>query len=156
MWGHRARRWLRAAPAVQARMGRGSVLIETALVIPMLLTLVFGIVGVGRLTQAEMAVSGVARETARAAALANTPDQARTWGSDRAQQVAAGYQLEPGLLQVTLDPGTMDRGSQVTAQARYTIRLTDLPFLNWTQFVVQSTHSERVDLYRSRWPESHS
>lgn len=47
------------------RPREGQALLETALALPVLLVLVFGVVGAGRLTEAKMEVSAVAREAAR-------------------------------------------------------------------------------------------
>ena len=130
---------------------RGQALVETALVIPMLLVLAFGVIGVGRVTQAQMGVSAVAREAARAAALADDPAGAALAGFARGQEVATGYSLTNGSLRLTIDPGTMARGASVGATARYEVELGDLPLLGWTRISVSSTHLERTDLYRSRW-----
>lgn len=130
---------------------RGQALVELALVIPLLLILAFGVIGVSRIIQAQMAVSAVAREAARAAALANTPAEASSDGMARGQDVAAGYGLSPASLQLSVDPGSLARGSTVQASAHYTVNLSDLPLLGWAQVTVGSSHSERVDLYRSFW-----
>ncbi len=139
----------------QRRSGwqRGQALIETALMIPMLLLLAFGVVGVGRVAQGQMGVSAVARETARAAALADSPAEASLRGLARGQDVAAGYRLTNGSLQLTVDPGSLARGSPVQAAARYEVTLDDLPLLGWVRVPVGSVHLERTDLYRSRWPQ---
>jgi Flp pilus assembly protein TadG len=129
----------------------GQALVELALVIPILLILAFGVVGVGRVIHAQMAVSAVAREAARAEALANSPDEAARDGMVRGQEVAAGYGISSGSLQLTVDPGSLARGSTVEASARYTVALGDLPLLGWAHVTVGSTHRERVDLYRSFW-----
>lgn len=130
---------------------QGQALVELALVIPVLLILAFGVVGVGRVIQAQMAVSAVVREAARAAALANTPAQASSDGIARGQEVAAGYGLSAASLQLSVDPGSLTRGSAVQASAHYTVELGDLPLLGWARVTVGSSHSERVDLYRSFW-----
>jgi Flp pilus assembly protein TadG len=133
------------------RHQRGGALIETALVLPVLLMLVFGIVGTGRIVQARIGVSGVAREAARAAALADTAAQASSQGMQRAQEVASGYRLTNGSLQVTLDPGSFDRGGQVRSDVQYDVPLQDLPLLHWLHMKVEAHDVERIDLYRSRW-----
>ena len=63
-----------------------------ALVVPLLLLLAFGVVGVGRVGQARLGVSAVAREAARAAALADSPAEARraAWGAGRRSRPATG------------------------------------------------------------------
>ncbi len=130
----------------------GQALVETALVIPMLLLLAFGVVGVGRVTQGQMGVSAVAREAARAAALADTVGDASTRGLARGQEVATGYRLTNGSLRLTIDPGGLARGATVRATARYDVALDDLPLLGWVHVPLSSVHLERTDLYRSHWP----
>src|SRR5579883_3027743 len=131
---------------------RGNALIETALVLPLLLMLAFGVIGVGRITQAQMGVSAVAREAARAGALANDPGEALDQALGRGQAAASGYNLTNGSLQLSVDVGQFDPGGTVQASARYTVSFNDLPLLGWAQVSVASTHGERIDLYRSRWP----
>lgn len=138
------RRWRRFAE-------RGAAAVEAALMIPVLLVLVFGVVGASRLTLAVMAVSGVAREAARSAALADNASQATDNGQARGQQVAAGYQLNNGSLKIVVDPGTFDRGGTVNVQASYQVDLTGLPIPGWGKFTITRQHTERIDLYRSRW-----
>jgi len=131
---------------------RGQALVETALVLPILLFLAFAVIGVGRVTQARMGVDAVAREAARTAALASDPGVALDQGTARGQAVASGYGLTNGTLQVILDVGQFDPGSDVQASASYAVSLGDLPLLGWVQLPLVSTHVERIDLYRSRWP----
>ena len=133
------------------RRQRAAALIETALVLPVILLLVFGVIGVDRLIQARIAVSAVAHEAARSAALANTATEASQQGMARAQEVAIGYQLNNGSLKVVVDPGSFDRGGNVQASAQYDVTLQDLPLLKWTHIQVVAGDKERIDLYRSRW-----
>ena len=147
--------WDRAAPisrwpGLKGRQ-RGSALIETAMVLPVILLLVFGVIGVDRLIQARIAVSAVAHEAARSAALANSASEASQQGLTRAQEVAVGYQLTNGSLKVVVDPGSFDRGGDVQASAQYDVGLQDLPLLRWTHIQVAAADRERIDLYRSRW-----
>jgi hypothetical protein len=123
---------------------------ETALVIPMLLLLALGVVGVSKVVQAQLAVSAAAREAARAGALADDPGAARDRGRARGVEVAQGYGLAGDSLTLSIDPGAFQRGGQVRASARYEVDLGDLPLLNWTRVPVASEHIERIDLYRSR------
>jgi Flp pilus assembly protein TadG len=135
-----------------ARQGRqGQVLIETALVLPVLLFLAFGVIGAGRVTQARMGVDALAREAARSAALASDAGTALNLGLARGQTVAQGYGLTNGTLQVAVDVGQFDPGDQVAASASYTVSFGDLPLLTWAQLTLSGTHIERLDLYRSRW-----
>ena len=131
---------------------RGQALVETALVVPMLLMLAFGVVGIGRVAEGQMGVSAVAREVARTAALADSPEEATVRGLARGQEVAAGYRLTNGSLRVTIDPGGLSRGATVRTTTRYEVALDDLPLMGWARVQVGSIHLERTDLYRSHWP----
>jgi len=130
---------------------RGQAIVETALVLPLLLFLAFGVVGVQRVLHAQTGVSAVAREAARVAALAGNPAQARETGEDRAQSVATGYGLTNGSLRVSLNPGAFARGGEVQVEVQYSASLDDLPLLGWVHVPVSSRHVERIDPYRSRW-----
>jgi hypothetical protein len=77
-------------------------------------------------------------------------------GAARAADVASGYQLANGSLRLRLDPGTLDRGGQVRAAARYEVALDDLPLLGWARVQVTGSHVERVELWRSRWSDEAS
>ncbi len=127
----------------------GQALVELALVIPVLLLLAFGVLGVGRVLQAKLAVSATAREAARAATLAGSAPSAVAAGLAQGETVAAGYGLGNGSLEVALDPGRFERGEPVRAVARYTVTLDDLPLLGWVRIPIASDHSERIGLYRS-------
>ena len=134
------------------RWQEGSAAVEAAFALPVLLVLVFGLVGVSRLILADIGVAAVAREAARAAAISYSATEAHDNGLQRAKEVAPGYLLTNGSLQVTVDPGAFQRGGTVLAQARYTVTLTDLPLLNWSTMTVSKTRSETIDPYQSRWP----
>ncbi len=147
----RLRTWL-CFWVIRRRVGdRGQALVEAALVIPLLLSLVFGVVAVGRVVQAELGVVAVAREAAKAAAVAQTPAEALASGSARGRETARGYNLTDGSFGLSVDAGAFERGGQVRASAHYTVSLHDLPLLGWASVPLQSSHVERIDLYRSRW-----
>ena len=129
----------------------GSALVETALVLPLLLCLAFGVIAVGRVVQAQMGVSAVAREAARSAALSQTAEGAASRGLAAGQAVAVGYGLTNGSLALSVEPGAFERGGQVRASAHYDLSLADLPLLGLFHAQVASDHVERIDLYRSRW-----
>lgn len=131
---------------------RGQAAVELALVLPLLLLLAFGVVAVGRVVQAQSAVSGVAKEAARSAATANNATEAYTWGMSRGNDVALGFGLTNGTLQLAVAPGSFSRGGVVESSARYQVALDDLPLLGWARLTVASSHRERTDPYRSRWP----
>jgi hypothetical protein len=146
------RRFVRIRLPSRPALERGSALVETALVMPVLLVLAFGVVGIGRIIQADLGVIAVAREAARSAAQANNAGEAGSRGLSRGQDVAGGYQLSNGSLQLTVDPGSFQRGGQVTADAKYELTFSDLPFLQWANVKLDSHQTEQIDPYRSRWP----
>jgi hypothetical protein len=143
--------WTSAATRSRPALRRGQALVETALVAPLLLTLAFGVVAAGRVAHGQMAVSAVARESARAAALADTAADARGRGAARGREVAAGYGLDDGSLDLRVEPGAFSRGGKVRTSARSDVSLEDLPLLSWARVPVSSEHVERIDAYRSRW-----
>ncbi len=142
-----------STPWVSTGRHHGQALIETALVIPMLLVLAFGVVGVGRVTQAQLAVSAAAREAARVGALSDDAAQAKEQGRSQGEKVAQGYGLTGDSFTITVDAGSFERGGKVRAEARYEVALDDLPLLGWARLPVASEHVERIDLYRSRWKQ---
>ncbi len=94
----------------------------------------------------------MAREAARAAANATTPTQAIRTGHQRGQQVAAGYQLDPDRLQVTVDPAGLRRGGTLTVTASYQVPLDDLPTMSLLpgQLTLTAHQQEPIDPHKSR------
>lgn len=129
---------------------RGQALVETAFVLPLLLFLAFAVLGAARVTQAQMGISAVSREAARAGALASSPSDAVLQATVRGQEIASGYRLTNGTLQLAVDPGALQRGGRVQAVTRYELSFDDLPLLSWVRVPVRSSHTELVDPYRSR------
>jgi Flp pilus assembly protein TadG len=130
----------------------GQALVETALTVPLLLLLAFAVIATGRVAQAQLAVAAVAREAARAGASDGTPDAALAAATTRGRQVATGYGLTNGSLELAVDVGTLARGDRVRAQAHYIVKIAELPLLGWAQVVVEGRQVERIDVYRSRRP----
>jgi Flp pilus assembly protein TadG len=131
---------------------RGSATVELLVVAIALLAFTGGLVGVGRLTSTRVALAGVAREAARAAANATTPTQAIRTGHQRGQLVAAGYQLNPNRLQVTVDPAGLARGGTLTVTASYRVPLDDLPTMGLLpgQLTLTAHQQEPIDPHKSR------
>jgi Flp pilus assembly protein TadG len=128
----------------------GQALIEAALVIPVLLLVVFGVVMAGRVVHAKIAVQAAAREASREVATATSESAGVAEGMQTAQSVADGYGLSQERLSVEIDANGFQRGESVTATVRYDVGLGDLPLLGRAGVSVTSSHSERIELYRSR------
>lgn len=127
------------------RVHPGQSLVEVALVLPLLLFLAFAVVGAGRVVQARLGVSAVAREAARAAVQGGNASAGRA----RGEAVANGYALTNGSLSVHVDGGRFEPGGRVTSVASYEVRFDDLPLLGWARVRVRGEAWEAIDLYRS-------
>lgn len=128
----------------------GNAMIEAALVIPVVLVMVFGIVATGRVVQAQIAVQSVVREASRTLAVAPSLEDGLPAARARALAVASGQGLTPERLQLTVDPGTFARGGTVRTDASYPVTLGDLPLLGLVEVTVSSSHEQRIEQYRSR------
>ena len=128
----------------------GSALIESALVLPAVLVIAFGVVSVGRVAHAQIGVQAVAREAGRTLASAPSASEGIADGQARAIAVADGHGLSTERLGVALDAGDFERGGTVRVQVSYRVGLGDLPLLGQIEVTVSSSHQDRVELYRSR------
>jgi Flp pilus assembly protein TadG len=142
----------RTATAIHQSRERGSATVELLVVAVALLAFTGGLIGVGRLTSTRTALAGVAREAARAAANATTPTQAIRTGHQRAHQVAAGYQLDPDRLHITVEPAGLPRGGTLTVTTSYQVPLDDLPTLGLLpgQLTLTAHQREPIDPHKSR------
>jgi hypothetical protein len=130
--------------------GTGAALVEAALVLPMLLVLVAGVVMTGRVAHAQIAVQSVARETSRTVAVAPSASEGLAAGEARALAVAAGHGLAAGQLGLMIDAGGWERGGVVRVEASYPVGLGGLPLLGSLDITVTARHEQRIELYRSR------
>jgi Flp pilus assembly protein TadG len=128
----------------------GQALVEAAIVLPVLLVLVFGVVMAGRVVHAKIAVQAAAREASRTLATAPSEEQGLTDAEDAARAAADGYGLSSDGLSVDLEPNGFERGGTVTATVSYGVGLAGLPVIGGADIRVSSSHSEQVDPYRSR------
>src|SRR5436309_15437776 len=82
------RRWVagKALCRLPGRARAGQSIVEVALVLPILLLLTFGVIGVSRVAQAKMAVISAAREAARSAVQA-PPGGAVAAASHRGREI---------------------------------------------------------------------
>jgi len=83
----------RLIPGTRAPRDRGAAAVEFALVLPMLLLVIFGLIDFGRLLNAQVKVTEAAREGARAAAVAGMGDDHADAAEGRAQIVDEGIEV---------------------------------------------------------------
>ncbi|MYH41259.1 MAG: hypothetical protein F4150_05745 [Chloroflexi bacterium] len=144
-----------ARSALDALLGRaagesGGVLVEAALVLPVVLVVALGVVMAGRVVHAQVAVGAVAREAGRTLAKAPSARAGLVDARSRALAAAEGHGLEAARLQLVLEAGAFVRGGTVRARASYRVALSDLPLLGQVAVTVRGSHAERVELYRGR------
>ena len=128
----------------------GQAMVEAAIAVPVLLLLVFGVVAIGRITDAKVAVQAAAREASRTLAVAPSEEQGVADAFDAGHAAAWGYGLAEARLTIGIDTNGFVRGGEVTADVSYSVPLSDLPLLNFFDVDVAASHSERIDFYRSR------
>jgi Flp pilus assembly protein TadG len=138
--------------ATTHRAQRGSATMELLVVAVGLLAFTAGLVGIGRLTNTRAALAGVAREAARVAVEAPTPDSAIRTGERRARLGAAGYRLDPARLQVTVNPAGLTPGGILTVTCSYRVPLDDLPAIGLLpgQVTLTARQLEPIDPHKSR------
>lgn len=92
---------------MDARRDRGAAAVEMALLLPLLLLLIFGIIDFGRMLNAQIAVTEAAREGARAAVIENSGSAAES----RVAKVVTGATV------VVLPDSTPCDGTSISADA---------------------------------------
>lgn len=99
---------------------RGSVAIEFALILPILATLLLGIMEFGRAYNAQITITAAAREGARTMAIKNNPGAAKT------SVQTASTSLVPQLTneQITVSPAACTAGADTAITVTY--RLTSM------------------------------
>lgn len=128
----------------------GQAMVEAAIAVPVLLLLVFGVMAIGRITDAKVAVQAAAREASRTLAVGPSEEQGTTDALDAGRAAALGYGLADERLTIDVDANGFVRGSEVSADVSYSVPLSDLPLLSLFEVEVSSSHTEQVELYRSR------
>ena len=96
---------------------RGAVAVEFALVAPVLVMLLLGIMEFGRAYNTQVTLSSAAREGARVMAIGNSPSAARTAAKN------AAVSLQPALsdTNITISPSACTTGAQMTFKITYTL-----------------------------------
>lgn len=100
------------------RSERGSVAVEFALVLPILIAVLLGIMEFGRAYNAQITVTAAAREGARVMSIQGAPAAARN------AVLAASPALNPQLTndQVQVSPATCVSGTNVTVTVTYRLK----------------------------------
>ena len=134
----------------------GQAMLEIALVAPLLLLFVLGMLLFGRLLQARVGTIAAAREAARVVAEASAESAGLTLAQQRAVDVASGYGLATSRFQVSIDDGGFGRGGTVTVHTSYQVPIGDLPLtgrvVGGTAITVRATDQETIEMYRARGP----
>lgn len=104
-------------PSAKKSKELGAVAVEFALLAPILIMLLLGIMEFGRAYNAQISLSSAAREGVRVMAISNNPATARA----AAKNAAAA--LQPGLTDasITITPANCTTGAQVTFKITYTL-----------------------------------
>lgn len=105
----------------EARRDRGAAAVEFALVLPVLLLLVLGIVELGRAYHVQAMLAGAAREAVREVAISGD----RPAAEDRVAQYTAGS-VDPSALLVSIEPCTTTgavAGESATVTLTYPMEL---------------------------------
>lgn len=128
---------------------RAQASIELALVLPALLLGLFVVTGAGMAARADAAVAGVAVEAARAGALVPSATGVDSAARERAQTMAASFQLDTQRLQVLVDTSDFRRGGQVRVRVQYDYPLSGIPLVGWATLPLAHEAVEPVDAFRS-------
>ena len=96
---------------------RGAVAVEFALLAPVLVMLLLGIMEFGRAYNAQVTISSAAREGVRVMAIGNSPTAARTAAKN------AAVSLQPALsdANITISPSACTTGAQMTFKITYNL-----------------------------------
>lgn len=97
------------------KKNNGQSLVETALILPVLLLLLTGIIDFGLLFNSYLVVSNASREGARHAVVGDSDAQIRSVAAN------AAASLDPARLEIEITPGeaARDTGDSVTVTVRY-------------------------------------
>lgn len=136
----------------------GSATVEIALLTPLMLMVVLLVVGMGRIALAYQAVQAVAIDTARAASLARSAEQASADGQLIAQAPLSDRSLYCADTAVDVDTSQFavqaGQRAEVVATVTCVVDLGDVSGLTGLpgRFTVTKTARSPVDVYRGRQP----
>jgi Flp pilus assembly protein TadG len=98
---------------------RGAAAVEFALVLPVLIVLILGIVEFGRVYNVQISITNAAREGARTMAIENSPADAQT------AAILAAPSVNPAISEgdVDVSPADCEAGETATVTITYTVEL---------------------------------
>jgi hypothetical protein len=114
---------------VTLRSERGSAATELALLTPVLVLLLLLMVAFGRIARGRADVDSAARDAARAATLARSPDSAQAMAEQAAEATLTTAGLSCSRFQVVMDLGDFRPGGLVAADVSCDVELADLVLL---------------------------
>jgi Flp pilus assembly protein TadG len=94
---------------------RGAAAVEFALVLPILLAMLVGIMEFGHYYNAQLTLTNAAREGARSMAITKVVDTAKS----HAQAAAGSLTPAPTIGNITVSPSTCSAGATVTTTVKY-------------------------------------
>lgn len=128
--------------------------VELALVVPVLLLLLMGVVAAARVGLANGAVGQAAADAARSASLARNPSEARTTAAKAAAASLANQDLdcESSQVQVDVSGFSVPVGTPAHVEVRVVcqVRLADLPGIGVSSVRVERAMSSPLDTFRER------
>lgn len=101
----------------------GQALVELALLIPILLIIIFGIVEFGRVFHAHLAVSHASREGARIGVVVGGAGTADSDIKERVMSSAVSLNLSEDNIEITPSLSSRSRGSALTVEVSYQVPL---------------------------------
>lgn len=146
---------LKPATVRRARSESGSVSVEAAIVLPMVVIFIAVLIAFGRVNLGEINVETAAHSAARAASLERSPQPARRAAQEAARTNLAASDLRCTSVTVRLDTSALTRPAgrhgSVSATVTCTVTLSDLalPGLPGSR-TVTARASAPVDTYRGR------
>ncbi len=124
---------------------RGQAIVEFALVLPLLLVMILGVVLVAEIGVARLALEHAAAEAARTGSLTNDDELVRSTAA------AAVTPLDSSLVKVIIEPtqaesprSSAPRGSLIRVRLRYTLPVP-LGFVGLPRLIVEGTAARRVE-----------
>jgi len=124
---------------------RGQAIVEFALVLPLLLVLMLGVLLVAEIGVARLALEHAAAEAARTGSLTNDDDLVRSTAA------AAVTPLDPAMVKVIIEPtqnegprSSSPRGSLIRVRLRYALPIP-LGFVGLPRLIVEGTAARRVE-----------